>query len=89
MAFVGSENDAASFVTSADELKEDRCAQIVQRQISHFIDDQDPPRKKDAQAPVDRALLVSPAEIGNQIVRGHEVRGLAGLDRGFRQSTAK
>src|SRR5579863_9786814 len=41
VALVGSENDAASFVAGTDELKEDRCAQIVQRQISHFVDDQD------------------------------------------------
>src|SRR5579863_6968530 len=64
IAFVGSENDAASFVAGADELKENRRAQIVQRQIPHFVDDQDLRRKIDPQAPVEPAFPVSPAEIG-------------------------
>src|ERR1700733_13966521 len=38
VAFVGSENDAAPFVAGADELEENRRAQIVQRQISHLVD---------------------------------------------------
>src|SRR6185312_14386564 len=33
VALVGSENDAASFVAGADELKEDRGAEFVQREI--------------------------------------------------------
>src|SRR6202012_2094863 len=41
VAFVGSENDAAPFVAGADELEENGCAQIVQRQISHLVDDED------------------------------------------------
>src|SRR5271166_2849240 len=86
VALIGSENDAAPFIAGADELKENRRAQIVQRQISHLVDDQDLRRKIDAQAPVEPTFPVSPAEIGDQIVGGHEVRGVAGLYRGLRQS---
>src|SRR5580698_329787 len=39
ITFVGSKNNAASFIAGADELEEDRRAQIVQRQISHLVDD--------------------------------------------------
>ena len=38
VALVGSQNDAAPFVASADQLKEDRRTDLVQWQISHFID---------------------------------------------------
>src|SRR5579863_8138399 len=31
VAFVGSQNNAASFIAGADQLEEDRCAEIVQR----------------------------------------------------------
>ena len=86
VAFVRSENDAASFVAGADELEENRRAQIVQRQISHLVDDEDLRRKIDAQAPIKPAFPVSAPEIGDQIVRGHEVGGLSGLNRRFRQS---
>src|SRR5215469_4353637 len=41
VAFIRGQNDAASFVTSADQLEEDRRSQIVERQIAHFIDDED------------------------------------------------
>src|SRR5580658_6036767 len=64
VALVGSENDAASFVTGADELKEDRRAELVQRQVSHLIDDEDFGGKINAQPPVEPAFPVSTAEIG-------------------------
>src|ERR1700761_2775510 len=41
VTLIGSENDAAPFVSSADELEENGRAQIVQRQISHLVDDED------------------------------------------------
>ena len=47
--------------------------------IEHFR------RQIDAQPAVEPAFAVSAAEIGDQIVRGHEVGGLAGLNRRFRQ----
>ena len=74
VAFIRSENDAAPFVAGADELKEDRRAQIVQRQISHLIDDEDLRSKVNAQAPVESALPVSAPEIGDQIVGGYEMK---------------
>src|SRR5271165_6459138 len=73
VALVGSENDTASLVTGADELKEDGRAEFVQRQISHLIDDKDLGREVDAQSPVEPAFPISAAEIGHQIVRRHEV----------------
>src|ERR1700743_3054290 len=49
VAFVRGENYAASFIAGADQLKEDRCAEIVQRQISHLVDDKNLRSKVDAQ----------------------------------------
>jgi hypothetical protein len=80
VALVGSENNAASFVTGADELKEDGRAELVQRQIPHFVDDQNFGGEIDAQPPIKPAFPVSTAEIGYQIVRRHEVRCLSGLN---------
>ena len=40
VTLVGSENDTTSFVTGADKLEEDRCAQVVKRQVTHFVDHQ-------------------------------------------------
>lgn len=40
IAFVRSEDDTASFIAGADELKEDRRAQFIEGQISHLADDQ-------------------------------------------------
>ena len=40
IALVGNKYDAASFVAGADELKENRRAQLIQRQIAHLINDQ-------------------------------------------------
>ena len=40
IAFVRSQDDAASFITGADQLEENSCTQLIQRQIPHLIDDQ-------------------------------------------------
>ena len=40
VALVRSEYDGASFIACADKLEEDSCAEIVQRQVSHFVNDQ-------------------------------------------------
>jgi hypothetical protein len=36
VAFVGSQDDAAAFVTSTDQLKEDGCAHVIQRLTTLF-----------------------------------------------------
>src|SRR5271154_2431650 len=70
VAFVGGENYAAPFVAGADELKENRRAQVVQRQISHLVDDEDFRSKVDAEPAIQPTFPVSPAQIGDQVVRG-------------------
>src|SRR5947209_15968049 len=40
IAFVRSQDDAASFITGADQLEENSCPQLIQRQIPHLINDQ-------------------------------------------------
>src|SRR5689334_4054680 len=40
VALIARQDDAASFVTSADELEEDGCTEVVQRQVAHLVDDQ-------------------------------------------------
>src|SRR5947207_6532880 len=86
VALVGSENDAAPLVAGADKLEENRRAQVVQRQISHLVDDEDLRSQVNAQAAVEPSFPVSTPEIGEQIVRGHEVSGLSGLNRSLRKS---
>src|SRR5580658_7975472 len=88
VAFVGSQNDAASFIAGADQLEEDRRAEIVQRQISHLVDDENLRSQVNAKAPIESAFAISATEIGNQIVRRHKVGSLSGLNRRFRQSNS-
>jgi hypothetical protein len=38
VAFVGSQDDASAFVTSPDQLNEDGCSHVVQRQVAHLVD---------------------------------------------------
>src|SRR5690349_13269614 len=68
VALVRSENDASSFVTGADQLEENRRAQIVQRQISHLVDDENLRGQVDAQPSIQPAFAVSTPEVGDQIV---------------------
>src|SRR5580692_12195428 len=49
IALVRRQNDAAAFVPRADELEENRRAEIVEWQVSHLIDHQDLRCKIDAQ----------------------------------------
>src|SRR5262247_1883294 len=76
VAFVRRENDASSFVTGADQLEENRCAQIVKWQISHLVNDENLRGQIDAQPAIQPSFPVSSPEIGHQIVSGHEVCGL-------------
>lgn len=83
VAFVRSENDAASFVTGTDKLKENGCTQIIEWQVPHFVDDENFGRQIDAHAPIESAFTVSTSKIVDQIMRRHKVRAKAGLDGGF------
>ena len=85
VALVRSENDASSFVTGADQLEENRRAQIVERQISHLVDDEDFRGQIDSQPAIQPSFALSSPQIRHQIVSSHEVRGLSGLNRRFRQ----
>ena len=49
----------------------------LQGQVADFIDDEDLGSDIDAHAAFELSLPVSSAEIPNQIVRGHEVGGVA------------
>jgi hypothetical protein len=73
-------------LSPTEELKENRRPQIVQRQISHLIDDQDFRSKIDAKPAIQHTFPVSASWIGDQIVGCHEVDSLSGLDGGLRQS---
>src|SRR5438128_9626880 len=73
VALVGSQNDAASFVAGADQLKEDRRAELIERQISPFIDDEYLGREIDSQPPVEASFAVRPPQVGHQIVSRHTV----------------
>src|SRR5947208_16960187 len=64
VALVGSQNDAAPLLTGADQLKEDRRAELVQRQISHFVDDEDVGGKIEPQPSVEASSTVGTPEVG-------------------------
>src|SRR5579863_3558181 len=83
VALVRSENDASSFITGADQLEENRRAQIVEWQISHLVNNEDFGCEIDSQAAIQPSFAVSSPQIGHQIVSGHEVRGMSGLNRRF------
>src|SRR5215831_1047411 len=89
VTLVGRQNDAAALVSCTDELKENRCAQLVQRQVSHLVDDQDARSQVHAHAPVEPAFPIGPTEIGNEVMCGHEISAEAGLDGGFGQCDAE
>jgi hypothetical protein len=62
-------------------LEEDRGAQIIQRQVAHFINHQYLGREVDAESAVQPSFPIGAAQIGDQIVRAHEVGSEAGMDR--------
>src|ERR1700680_3180798 len=73
VALVGRQNDAASFIASADQLKENRGAKFIERQISHLVDDEDLRRKIDSQPSVEAPFSVRPSQVGHQIMGRQEV----------------
>ncbi len=85
VALVRGQDDAAPFVARADQLEEDSSRPDRPAAGSPFR--QSPaPSAPGTRACADPAgLRGRPAQIGHQIVRRHEVGGLAGLDRRLRQ----
>lgn len=81
IALVAAQDNAAALVAGADQLEEDHGAQVVQRQVAHLIDHQDLGRQVDAKAAVQAAFPIRAPEIGNQVMRGDEVRAEARLNR--------
>src|SRR5580693_1397445 len=89
IAFVRSQDDTAAFVTCAYQLEKDGGAQLVQRQVSHLIDDQNLGRQVDPHPPIQTAFPICTPKISNQVVGGHEVGSEARLNRSFGQSHAQ
>src|SRR3954453_6830095 len=89
IALVRSQDDRASFVACTDELEEDSGPEIIQWQIAHLIDDEDLGSKIDTHAPIKPCFAIGAAEISDQIMRGHEVSAVAGLDGGLGQGHGK
>src|SRR5579859_2664292 len=83
IAFVRSQDDAAAFVACAYQLEKDGGAHLVQWQVSHLIDNQNLRSQIHPHAPIESTFPISTPEIGDQIVRCHEVGSEAGLDRGL------
>jgi hypothetical protein len=70
-------------VPRAHQLEEDHRPELVQWQVTHFVDDQYLRRQIDL---IRRPPLpIRPPRVVHQIVRYHEVRRLAGADRRLRQ----
>ena len=65
IAFVGSQDNAASFITGADQLEENSGAQLIQWQIPHLIDDQHLRSQVDSQPAVQPALSIRASEVGD------------------------
>ena len=66
VALVGRQDDAAPFVTRADQLKEDRRAEIIQWQISHLVDDEHLRCEIDSKPSVEASFTIGPAQVGHQ-----------------------
>ena len=81
IAFVRSQDDAASCITGADQLEENSCTQLIQRQIPHLIDDQHLRSQVNSQPAVQAALSIRASEIGDQVVRRR-----SGREAGFASS---
>src|SRR6185369_16989528 len=71
------------------QLEKDGCAEIVQRQIAHFIDHQHLGREIDTHAAIESTFSIGAAEIGDQIMRGDEVGAETGLNGSFSESHAE
>src|SRR5436305_14260053 len=70
---VRSQDDAAPFVSCADQSEEDCRAEFIERQISHLVYDEHLGREIDSQPPVETSLPIRPPQIRYQIVSGHKV----------------
>src|SRR5207244_7471352 len=85
VALVRGQEDTAALVPPADELEEDRGPQIVQRQVTHFINHQNLGGQIDPHPPVQPTFAIGFPQVRGQIVRGDEIGGEARLNRCGRQ----
>lgn len=85
VAFIAGQDNAATLVSRAHQLKEDCGSELVQRQVPHLINYQHLGCEVHSHAPLQPPFPIGAAEIVDHIVRRDEVRAEAGLDGRLRK----
>jgi len=73
LAFVGSQDDAAAFVSRADQLEEDRGSEIIERQVSYFVNHQELGRQVDSHPAIQAPFTIGWSQIPRQIMGRNEI----------------
>jgi hypothetical protein len=76
-------DDAAPFVPCAHQLEENRGSQIIERQVTDFVDHQNFRRQVDAHTAIQLAFAIRSPQVRRQVVRGDECKVLSRTNRRF------